>query len=109
MKNKRLSEAQDIEEQLSDTSKVGAGPKRRISQTKELEKALRDLHWIIKFSKDDIEKLNVHGDSWMDRVYQEYYQKYKKHVSFLKEQMGREDLDNKLKRRLVEMLEKVTK
>lgn len=103
-KAERAYKTAEIEEQQSEFSKSGAGRKRRKSENKELENALRDVRRAIKFSKGGIEKLNVHGDSWMNKYYQELYQKYKKAIPFLKESLKSESLDNKIRKQITELL-----
>ena len=106
----RNYEETDIDDQLAETTKVGAKTKKAKSskEDKKLLSIVRDLRFGIKFSGGNIENLNQAkiGGDWYNRIRQSYYQKCKKGVPELKKALENKDLDKKVRKQIEEVLDK---
>lgn len=100
----RNFEPQDVAEQLAEETRYKA-KKKPSRSNKKLLNMLRDVNFAIKFSRGDIENLNVHDGTWLGGMKQERYQLCKRAVPYFQEELKRDDLDNKLRRRIEEALE----
>lgn len=105
-RSERIYEPKDVSEQLAEETPHKAKKKPSRGE-KKLLNMLRDVKWAIKFSRGDIENLNVHDGTWSGSMKQERYQLCKRAVPYFQEELKRDDLDNKLRRRIEEALERL--
>jgi len=107
----RNYEETDIDDQLAETTKVGAKTKKAKSskEDKKLLSIVRDLRFCVKLSGGDVESLSKASKNrdWFDSIRQSYYQKCRKGIPELKKALENKDLDKKVRKQIEEVLDKV--
>lgn len=107
-RSERAYEEVDINDQVAETTKVGSKKKPKLSwKEKEIKRMLQDLKYAHKLSKGNIEDLNYKEsrDSWSNQIRQVYYQKVKKYLPRIKLVVNDEDISNKVKKHMREILD----
>jgi hypothetical protein len=105
-RSERSYEEVEISEQVVETTKVGSNKKPKLSwKERQVKNMLSDLKYAFKLSKGNIEDLNKHTDSWSGSWRQSYYQKCKKYLPMIKNTVKDEDLSNKVKKQMNEVLD----
>lgn len=114
--NRKLRAYAEIEitEQLEEKSSVGkAGSKKPDKIHKHISIKLTQLRYIYKFAQrhanGNVEDLRfpdpVLKSEWVAGIRQDYYQRYKKLVPKVCEALKRDDLPNKLRKQIIEVLQ----
>lgn len=106
-RSERIYESEDVAEQEREIEKHFKAKSKPSENERKIKQLLRDIKTALKISRGDIESLNVHGDSWLDGMMQEYYQKCKKAVPILQKHLEETEMTNKLRRNIEEILEKL--
>jgi hypothetical protein len=104
-RSERAYEKTDVNDQVAETTKV-VNKKPKISwKEKQIKNMLRDLKYAYRLSKGNIEDLKKYTDSWSSNWRQGYYQKCKKYLPMIKLTANDEDVSNKIKKQMKEVID----